>query len=163
VSRLTAKLSEMQLSSSHPPEHEWEEAHESEDDVENREAASGSLTTQKIQPLLHAYDDTIRQLQDKLSDRKDEVARFEHKLDEISSENVRLVERLREALQDVASHVRPKPTALLGRQQRCCPAHPAAVVSGLRRMQLRCPVAPVLAACRQSLRLANHPQSRASA
>lgn len=106
MARLTSKLSELRLVSSQRSEIQ-NSAPNGDNGIErSAEMPSGALTMEKVQPLLSAYDETINELQGKLSARKDEIARFEQKLDEISTENSHLVERLKDALRDVANNVR---------------------------------------------------------
>lgn len=67
---------------------------------------SGELKWHQVQPLLTEYDEMIYTLQAKLSERQEELGRFEVKLDEISSENAQLVDKLKLSLKEIATMVR---------------------------------------------------------
>lgn len=67
---------------------------------------SGELKWDQVQPLLTEYDGMIYSLQAKLTERQDELGRFEVKLDDISTENAELVEKLKHALKEITTLVR---------------------------------------------------------
>lgn len=103
MSRLTSKLAQMQQERGKagnmdadldagvaaPSQHDW----------------SGELKWDQVQPLLTEYDGMIYSLQAKLSERQEELGRFESKLDDISRENAALVDKLKHALKEITTTV----------------------------------------------------------
>ena len=71
----------------------------------SRASGSGELKWNQVQPLLTEYDEMIYSLQTKLTERQEELGRFEVKLDDISNENSALVDKLKHALQEVTTMV----------------------------------------------------------
>jgi hypothetical protein len=67
---------------------------------------SGELTWDQVQPLLTEYDEMIYSLQVKLTERQEELGRFEVKLGDISTENATLVESLKDSLKEFTTMVR---------------------------------------------------------
>lgn len=103
VSRLTSRLSQIQQEQG---KQGYIDADPDEDIAAASQAdSSGELKWDQVQPLLTEYDGMIYSLQAKLTERQEELGRFEVKLDDISSENAELVDKLKHALKEVTTMV----------------------------------------------------------
>ena len=71
----------------------------------SRASGTGELKWDQVQPLLTEYDEMIYTLQTKLTERQEELGRFEVKLDDISKENAALVGKLKHVLQEEVTMV----------------------------------------------------------
>jgi hypothetical protein len=104
ISRLTARLAQIQ-------QEQGKKGCFDDDSDPNgtpaiRPGGSGELTWDQVQPLLTEYDEMIYSLQVKLTERQEELGRFELKLGDISTENAELVEKLKSSLKEMTTMVR---------------------------------------------------------